>query len=272
MRRAVMGGVALVALASDVWADDYLRGSYNWAGVYGGGTAGIATVGFGFSKATRPLVADIARSLLVESEAHISQLPSLPNKDGSGASYGGFIGYNWVWEGGAILGVELNYSRTSVAANSSDAIGRAFTTSNEFLNDVFIASNASARLTDYATLRMRAGYATNWMMFYGMLGLAAGRADYMRATTVSIQETDVSAAALDPADGIPPRPGGSLNESRTDAKTGAIAYGWMGGLGVDMGLFDNLFLRGEWEFVQFAKIGGIALNVNTFRVGGGLKF
>ena len=44
------------------------------------------------------------------------------------------------------------------------------------------------------------------------------------------------------------------------------------GLGMDVALLPNMFLRGEWEFVAFAAVGGIRSNINTGRVGVGVKF
>src|SRR5688572_25664397 len=62
-----------------------------------------------------------------------------------------------------------------------------------------------------------------------------------------------------------PRTPAARSWIRSDAKTGAIAIGWMGGAGVDMAVLPNLFVRGEWELVHFPKVGGTSLTVNTFR-------
>jgi len=34
----------------------------------------------------------------------------------------------------------------------------------------------------------------------------------------------------------------------------------------------NLFVRGEYEYVQFPNVKGTKINLNTVRLGGGLKF
>jgi opacity protein-like surface antigen len=195
----------------------------------------------------------------------------LTKKDSRNTAYGGFMGYNAQW-GQVVLGIEGNYSHTSITGASTDSIGRSFVTSNEFRNDVIVDSVASATLKDYATLRLRAGYAWDWVMPYMTAGFAVGVVDYNRYARVRITETDVSAAALDLTDGIAPRPGGSLDESKSDAKTNAIAYGYSLGGGVDVGITQNLFVRGEYEFVQFHKVGGIPIQISTFRVGAAAKF
>ena len=41
---------------------------------------------------------------------------------------------------------------------------------------------------------------------------------------------------------------------------------------MDVAILPNVFLRGEWEYVGFAQVGGIRTNINTGRVGIGVKF
>ena len=52
----------------------------------------------------------------------------------------------------------------------------------------------------------------------------------------------------------------------------AFAYGAAVGLGVDISLLPNMFLRAEWEYIHFANIHDIQVNMNTGRVGIGVKF
>jgi len=171
--RAVMIGLASLTIATNAFAADYLRGTsyepppsqlgYDWSGVYIGGQASYSSNHYGLTKSTRPVLRNIFRQLVVEDEFKVSDMASLPTRDAEGSGFGGFIGYNSQW-GDAVVGLELNYSRIGGGTTfSSDTIGRAFTTSNEFRNDVYIDSSASARLTDLASLRLRAGYAWGWI-------------------------------------------------------------------------------------------------------------
>ena len=52
----------------------------------------------------------------------------------------------------------------------------------------------------------------------------------------------------------------------------ALAYGFMAGGGIDIALTANIFVRGEFEYAQFAPISGIVAEIMTARVGAGLKF
>ena len=71
----------------------------------------------------------------------------------------------------------------------------------------------------------------------------------------------------------PPNPPPNFGPvSKTEAQSNAIAYGFAAGLGVDVSILPNVFLRAEWEYVQFAPIHDIQVNINSGRVGIGLKF
>lgn len=105
-------------------------------------------------------------------------------------------------------------------------------------------ANASLKLIDYGTFRARGGYVIGQFLPYAFVGAAVGRMNY--ATTVS----------------------GSVVASRD----GAFAGGFVGGVGVDVALLPNVFLRGEYEYVAFSQLGGIRSSLNTARVGLGLRF
>jgi opacity protein-like surface antigen len=279
--RAVILGLASLTIAGNAMAADYLRGStydsppasgYDWSGTYAGVQFGYSTNNYGFKKSAQPLIADILRQTTIENEAHVSTWSNMPGRDTTGAGFGAFIGYNSQW-GETVVGLELNYSRIGGGtAASSDVIGRVYTTTDEFLYDVLATSNASARLTDLASLRMRVGYAWGWLMPYGMFGLSVGRVNAFRSAAIDLTSTDVSTSALDLTDGIAPRPGGALNVSKSESRNGAITFGYMFGAGVDIGLFPGVFLRGEWEYAQLNSVLGVPINVNSFRAGAAMKF
>jgi opacity protein-like surface antigen len=51
-----------------------------------------------------------------------------------------------------------------------------------------------------------------------------------------------------------------------------LLYGFSVGGGFDMAVTQNIFLRGEYEFVQFAEIANITAKISSARVGAGFKF
>jgi opacity protein-like surface antigen len=52
----------------------------------------------------------------------------------------------------------------------------------------------------------------------------------------------------------------------------AWSVGLAGGLGIDVALSQNAFLRAEWQYVRFTDFAGAAASINTLRAGAGLKF
>lgn len=272
--RAVIIGLATSLFAGQAIAADYLRGSswegppparssYDWSGLYFGGQVGYAETSVGFAGATRSMTANLLRGLTIENEARVSEWPSLPRRDARDASYGGFIGYNAQW-GQVVLGIEGNYNRTSITTASSDVIGRRYTTSDSIVYDGLITSNASMRVTDYGTLRFRAGYAWDWIMPYLFVGAAFGRADVSRSVNVDFDLYNSPGA---PADYLY-----SVSYADAETKNGAFAYGYAVGGGIDVGITHNVFLRGEYEFVQLSTIKSMSAHINTFRAAAAVKF
>jgi opacity protein-like surface antigen len=106
------------------------------------------------------------------------------------------------------------------------------------------AGGSSYKLVDYVTFRGRAGYAVGQFLPYAVLGAAVGRVNYSTTTT------------------------GGSNQSQDNV----FPFGFVAGLGMDVLLLPNVFLRGEWEGVLFTHVGGIRSNVNTGRVALGVRF
>ena len=116
-------------------------------------------------------------------------------------------------------------------------------------------------------------------MPYGFAGLAVGRADVSRfATLAGSTKTTTPPPTIDPFTGfqIPGVPvTGPLNlprDPQSQSQSGVVAYGFTAGLGVEVALFQNLFARAEWEFIEFPNISDFRVQVNSARVAVGLKF
>jgi len=245
-------------------------GAVDWNGFIVGGQMGVGISDAAFGSSTQDMVAYILRNTTIENEQSPSSWTTLPSQIGHLTSYGGFVGYNTMW-GQIVLGVEGAYNVVSGSASSaSDSIGRQFTTSDGFDNNVDIAASSSIKLNDYGTLRGRVGYAFGQFLPYATVGAAVGRFDY--AVTASVYGYGVPTGST----GQPFCISGSYPNctwtTQTDQKSDAIAAGLEVGLGLDVAITPNIFLRGEWEFIAFAPIHGIDYNMNTARAGIGVKF
>jgi len=288
--RAPLAACALTAFAlgtaSMARAADYpvLRGSQiedappapetfddrtNWSGFYFGGGAGVSDTKFVPGGNGLQNLANFAfRNTTLGNEFNIGSLVSdLPTKRDSGATYFGLAGYNWAF-GDVILGFEFDYTRSNHKYQIDDYIARRMVTSDGTVHDVDLTSTQRAELLDYATARIRMGWAYGRIMPYGTIGGAVGRFNTttaLLATNYLTQTNPVTGAVEEgQAAGYPLSLGGT--------KKNVYGFGVAAGLGVDMALTDNLFLRAEYQLVRFADVEGTTTTVNTARVAAGLKF
>lgn len=248
--------------------DSFLRGSFSndnrvvsWEGIVLGGQVGYSNLNADPGDASSSVVANSLRNTTVEDEFAPQNWVSLPKSSTSATQYGAFLGYNMQWDR-LVLGVDLAYNHPSTMETSSvDAIGRQVTTSDNVVHDVYINSSSYLKLRDYATFRARAGYAFGQFLPYAVLGAAVGRFNYsVSATTVDNWTPSGSTTTT------------YTQDTGTDSKDGAFAAGFVTGLGLDVALLPNVFLRAEWEYIIFAPVGGIKSTLNTGRVGLGLRF
>src|SRR4051812_17993473 len=287
MRRLVVA-VAMMGLVADASASEFempvLRGSSSdfapspwvpapptytrWSGSYVGGQASGSIAGMDFGTSTRSLVSFATRNSVLES--HVTNWTTLSKGDTSATGFGGFVGYNFQWDD-VTLGVEANYTRSTLSKSASDSLSRSFVDNtnapagHEYTYDATVAAKAAVALTGFGTLRARGGWAAGSFMPYGFAGLAVARANVTRSATVTATVTDRAGGVIvDTFDLLP--------ATRTEGQTGAFAFGYTAGFGMDVLVMANLFVRGEYEFVQFPNVKGANINLNTVRLGGGLKF
>jgi outer membrane immunogenic protein len=272
--RWLLCGVAFAALAQEAGAADlgemFLRGSQTvisnggprWDGFYVGAQAGVAYSGTDFANSTKSLVSFMLRNTTIEDQGHVSDWTTLGKYDTTGSSYGAFVGYQKQWDN-AVVGFEANYNRTNLAAASSDSMRRIFSTSDGYSNDVQVTGTSSIKITDYGTLRVKGGWAIDCFLPYGFAGVAIGRADVIQSAHVVASGFDTTTA------GNPPY---SFNQTDAKTKLGDFAYGYTVGAGMDVLLMQNVFVRGEYEYVGFGAFNDLKTHIHTARVAAGLKF
>jgi opacity protein-like surface antigen len=278
MRRAILG-LVMIGLVHDASAGDLdlpvLRGSnaydmgmpayHRWSGFYVGGQGGFTAANLNFSKAGQSLLADMLRNTTIESEFAVSHWPQPTEGRDSGLTYGGFIGYNWQWDD-AVLGLELNYNRSSFSSSGSDSITRIITTLDEYQYTVTATASGSAKVTDFGTFRVRGGYVMGSFMPYGTVGLAVGLVNLTKTASVSYPAPiDVSSGGVQPL--LPP-----FSDSASLVKNGVVAVGYSAGLGFDYEVVPGVFVRGEYEYVGFPSVKDFSINISTVRGGVGVKF
>ena len=177
--------------------------------------------------------------------------------------FGGFAGYNFEYlstNAKIVMGFEATYEQAALSLYApSTPISRIL--GEDSLGNGYIASiSGSGSVTDlnYGTLRARAGWAAGNFLPYGFVGFALGRANVNIAETTQIVEYT--------------SPFSTFTFPGTAGMNGAWLYGVSVGGGLDVALTPHIFLRGEYEYVQFAEVAGTVIELNTARVGAGIKF
>lgn len=267
---------APAAVAGDF---DILRGPQSigqplvprWSGFYFGGQFSESDGSADFSGATEPLLSYSLRNLELETDDTPSEWPILGKSNTIVSGYGGFIGYNTQWQD-VVLGLEANYTHSpfSVTASTSPISREVTAGSNEY--SVNLEGSGSLTITDYGTLRARAGWVFDNILPYGFLGLALGRANYAVTSLAYGQQNSTSAVPILPCDPATVATCVDYSFSNSTSQNASLIYGFSAGGGFDYAVTSNIFLRAEYEYIHFSRFAGIVATINTARVGAGLKF
>lgn len=267
------------AVAADLDANvDVLRGTQQpvgpatftrWSGFYFGGQIGFGNANADFSNATQPLVHYSLRELALENDDAVSTWPVLGKAGSDALGYGGFVGYNTQWQD-VVVGFEGNYTHTALNTTAgSSSLGRVVTAGSSSYS-VYLSGTGQLELTDYASFRTRAGWALGNFLPYGFAGLAIGRGSYSVTSQVSGQQNSATPAYF-PCDATAPTCV-DYNYGNSAGQNGVLLYGFSVGGGLDWAVTQNIFLRGEFEYVQFAPISSIVVSIISARAGAGFKF
>ena len=284
---ALFAALGLTGLHNPAFGADYelptLRGSsmfapafptyFSWQGLYAGGQLSYTSASADFTGASAPLIAFSLQQLAVLNVMAPNTWSVLGISDTGAVGFGGFVGYNVQWDN-AIVGLELNYTHSSVnAVAPSTPLGREGVVGG-LIDDVTVDASASMHISDFATTRARFGWGIGHFMPYAALGLAFGRADVAVTTNVTVVEKDPSKQVPNPnpPPATVPLVVGTFIFPNSRAKNGAFMYGFSGGAGLDFAMTENIFARGEYEYIQWGRFWSIAPSMHNFRLALGVKF
>jgi len=272
----LVSSVAVLGLTGNALAadpPDVLRGSQvfapgpalysNWSGFYFGAQGGWGRAHAEFGARADSVLAALLATTPLPGGAGFASVPGvlLPDNINFG-SFGAFFGYNAQWED-AVLGIDVNYhyvgSDASASVTAPFTIG--LTGAPPTAYNVDVTKTSVISLTDYATVRGRAGWAFGWFMPYATGGLAFGRADITNSARVHY--VAINALGVPVAD---------VTQVSTLVQNDQFSWGYTLGLGFDMQLMSGLFLRAEYEYVDFWKFSDRKLTLNNLRAGLGYKF
>jgi opacity protein-like surface antigen len=268
---AVIFGAAPSAYAADMPDFPVLRGSLPdglgtvrtvWEGFYIGGQASYGSGDMDFQNSGKDLLQRLLNNIDVESQFNLSNWPLGGKTSTQNSGFGGFLGYN-LQSGDVVYGVEVNYIHGKFYGASSGSQGRSFNFPANYLTSAFVSSNSSMNITDFGSLRVRAGYSFGSFLPYAFAGVAMGRADIRRNASYDLHYQYIGTQ-------IPPLPDLAGSGTLSDNANAHFIYGYAAGLGIDMMIFDGLFLRAEWEYLRFTA--PVDATINTVRAGLGYRF
>ena len=269
---AAMCGMVSGAQAADMPDLPFLRGSFtdglstatvNWGGAYIGGHASHGAADMDFTNSGKDLLEKLLNNVDLEAQFNISQWPLAGKAHTQSSGFGGFIGYNFQFTE-AIIGVELNYTHGNFFGSNSGSQSRVFQFPTDYVTSATASSSASMKITDYGSLRARAGYPVGNFLPYGFVGLALGQANINRRADVDLRYQYVGAT-------LPPLPNYGGAWGMTDNANSHFITGFAGGVGIDIMMYAGLFLRAEWEHLRFSAK-DVETSVNTVKAGLGYKF
>ena len=266
MRWVICALVVLLAPTGARAGDfDVLRGAQpvgpgyftNWSGFYVGGQVGFSDANADFKKSTQAPIADELRNTTLESLSTPSLVTMLGIADHTGMSYGGFIGYNSQWED-AIIGIEANYTHTSLSLNAPNSpIGRSgFSAGSGDTYAIVFSGSGTLTSLAYGSLRARAGWIFGNFLPYGFAGLTVGMANINVATNLEFFENN-----------FPP-----FSLTTDSGQSSELLYGFVAGGGLDVAVTRNVFLRAEYEYTRFAPASGVLVSITGAHFGAGIKF
>jgi outer membrane immunogenic protein len=242
----------------------------DWRGLYAGGQIGYSDAHVDFSNSTEAPIAFSLRELAVEqnNSPAPSQWPVLGAANHGGVGGGGFVGYNFEYltpDLNVVLGFEANFNIASLSVFSpTTPISR---TVQDGIGDTdYVTITGGGFLSDlsYGTLRGRVGWGVGNFLPYAFVGFALGNANIGTTETVTLIQNSNTDNPLIPR--------GPFVYTASAGKSSEWLYGVTAGAGLDIAVSPNFFVRTEYEYVQFQPVAGTNVDINTVRVGGGVRF
>ena len=306
MRRLLLAAMVLErrtsARAADMPDLPILRGSFpeglstasrNWDGWYAGGQVGYSSAEMDFGhRPTKALtnfrVAQHRASGYRSCRLAVALQESFPRAPASAT----FVGRNWQWDD-LVFGLEANYnyidSLASSASNSIDSRhpsipNRRYSADRPTpipYNVDAVGQCRDCRSRMSLTFRGRAGYAYGNFLPYVFGGLAVGRpgrgpfGDGFRKSAGRLRCIDHYHRG--PVNPSPTRFTTGISQrchavAQTEARDAIILRRVGPAAWMEYMLWGNVFMRGEWEYIEFLTVKDMTVNMNSARAGIGYKF
>lgn len=285
-RSGTAAGLGVMALALVVSggagaADMSLRGSLpgyeasapNWGGFYVGVHGGIGSLSLDAQSMARREATRLLNGLVYLNPTTGTPAPDFINIDpirSTPVLFGVFAGYNAQFDD-AVIGFEFDYSRVARGGggtrNWAQPFNVMFPDAQGFTDSFSQSATVSASVTDIFTARFRAGWAYGRLMPYMTAGLALVRGNTSVTYTAGYARIDTNNA-----DGVDWTQPYTQLVSQTRTANGVIGAGLALGAGLDAMLTENIFFRGEYQYIRVPSMGGVPVTLHTVRGAVAVKY
>jgi opacity protein-like surface antigen len=226
--------------------------SFNWGGLYGGIHVGYASTNSKGVSGLDPTARAIASSALGLSNVYSPISTDTAKYSSDEMTAGGFIGANWVWDD-VILGIEADYitfwDKNQGIGTQNFPVGAL-----PGYGAVIPQGTQTTSIQNVGLLKLRAGYAMGRFLPFATIGLAVG-------------------------DGVVSNYYGSIAVPANSAVvpfSGARKQGWLtggtAGVGLDIAVTDNVFIRTEYNYIGFADFNGTTVTMHNIQAGIAFKY
>jgi len=247
----------------------------DWRGFYAGGQFSYSDGGADFGGSTQAPIAYSLRETDLEQSFAPSSWPVLGNANHSSVGGGGFVGYNFEYltpNVNVVLGLEANFDIASLSITAPNSPIKIQTPIDAANNSYLVGINGTGGVSnlDWGTLRGRAGWGIGNFLPYVFFGGALGNANVGSTETLSDTQCHYIINALGQLvlQGCQTLP----NTTGTNGKNQEWLTGLTAGAGLDIAVSRNFFVRTEYEYVQFQPAAGTKIEINTARLGVGVRF
>jgi opacity protein-like surface antigen len=225
---------------------------FNWGGLYGGIHAGYAGTESSGLSTYDAAARSIASSALGLSGVYSPISFDTTNYSSDEGTFGGFVGANWVWDD-VILGLEADYitfwDKNQGIGTQNFGVGAL-----PGYGAVVPQGTQTTAVNNVGLLKIRAGYAMGRFLPFATIGLAVAQGT---VTNYYGSNSVVTGTAVVPF-------------------AGARKQGWLtggtAGVGLDVALTDNVFVRAEYNYIGFADFNGTSVTMHNLQAGIAFKY
>ena len=235
---------------------------FTWAGFYAGIHGAYGWGQFNREQFDQNLIAAAIPANYAYADIVRKYAAALPGTYDANQWGGGFFaGYNFV-AGNLVFGPELDYTAffgkfgaSTICYYPDPTLG--LTLPGAPTQSLIVGADTTSKITDYALVKARLGYAYDRFLPYAYLGIGGAR--YVAQGVGSIEQYTTATGIVTGSSTS------TINKNQT-----TLAYG--AGAGLDYAITDQILLRAQYDYVQLDSVVGQESKIQVGKIGAGIRF